>query len=71
MKNKDNNVKFAAELNENSLEIEVSDELLEDVNGGGWAPWAIAVAAAAVCSALNDIHDAGKNAGKILYYATH
>lgn len=71
MENKEKNVKLTAELNENGLAVELNDECLDEVTGGGWAPWAVAVAVAAVCSTLNDIHDAGKNVGQFVYYVTH
>lgn len=71
MENKEKNVRLTAELNDKGMEIELNDELLGEVNGGGWAPWAVAVGVAAVCSALNDIHDAGKNVGQFIYYVTH
>jgi len=71
----ENNVKkeqMSAEINEQAVAVELKDELLDEVNGGaGWAPWAVAVAIAAACSTLNDIHDAGKNVGQFIYYVTH
>lgn len=51
--------------------VELRQDELQKVDGGGPIWWVLMGAAIAVSSAVNTVYDAGKNLGEFIYYLTH